>query len=58
MKKFLILILISSILLSLLIIPNLYKYKIASVNETSYRYEIAEGHEESNSTQPTWWLNY
>jgi len=49
MKKFLILILISTILLSSLIIPNSNKYKISSVNETSYRYEIAEGHEESNS---------
>jgi len=50
MKKLLILILISAVLLSILIIPSSYRYKIVTINENSNRFEIAEGHNESNST--------
>ena len=51
MKKILSIILISVILLSVLIIPYNFRYKI-SPNELCVRYEIADDIEEPNSIQP------
>lgn len=51
MKKLLSIILISVILLSFLIIPHKFRYKI-SPNELCVRYEIADDIEENDNTQP------
>ena len=51
MKKLLSIILISVVLLSVLIIPHNFRYKI-SPNELCVRYEVADDHEEPNSIQP------
>jgi len=53
MKKLITLILISVILLSFLIIPNIYMNKTIVMNEISYRYEIAEGHVGKDGNNPT-----
>ncbi len=51
MKKVLSIILISVILLSVLIIPLSFRYKV-SPNELCVRYEIADDNEGKNSIQP------
>jgi len=51
MKKLITIILISAVLLSVLMIPLSFRYKI-SPNELCVRYEIADDIEEPNSIQP------
>ncbi|MBA7616598.1 hypothetical protein ES703_23895 [subsurface metagenome] len=51
MKKILSIILISAVLLSVLIIPCNFSYKV-SPNELCVEYEIADDHEELNNIQP------
>jgi uncharacterized protein YpmB len=51
MKKLLSIIIIFLILLSVLIIPYNFEYRL-STNELPVEYEVVDDHEEPNSTQP------